>query len=507
MESIASDAPVKTRKIKHCGSAKQNQRIRRKHLVLEDSQATLHNTVLKHGSRGNVNGAALGGNNDNGSLEGDVAAEVNRSGNSEVVQLDDAGNTGNALLEVGDLLEVGTELDDGDTTEAVGVHDKLAVLETVQVRLDDHQVGAGLDGQEAATGHVDTVGVLEVADGRTDGGLQLVDSLVGLTLLIGGNGLLVRDDLHLQLVLLNDTLDSLDVQPDVVGVEVLELLDGLELVDVLLGDLGNLEQTDLAVGVNNGTSLDVSLGLVSQLHDVLGLGVNHVLQDAEIDHGAEVVGVGQEDVLDAPFNQLVESTGVVQGLENVTVSGGVPVLEGRVEALGGGQERVLDDAGVARLVEGDDVDVVALVLLDNGLGVLVGVEGVHEDEGHVDVEAAVEVLDLAHGEIEEGHALTDLNDGLGTHATHGGTETTVQLDNGQLVQELDGGVGTEVIVSNNLGRLGRGDLIPVDGVALGLVVQEAAEQGEEVVHLGLETLLLIGVGDGVAEGVQGIAHL
>lgn len=475
--------------------------------MLEDSQATLHNTVLKHGSRGNVNGATLGSDNDNSSLKGDVTAEVNRSSDSKVVQLDDARNTGDALLEVGDLLEVGTELDDGNTTEAVRVHDQLAVLETVQVRLDDHQIGAGLDGQEAATGHVDTVGVLEVADGRTDGGLQLVDSLIGLALLIGGNGLLVGDDLHLQLVLLNDTLNGLDVEPDVVGVEVLELLDRLELVDVLLGHLGDLEQADLAVRIDNGTTLDVSLGLVSQLHDVLGLGVNHVLQDAEINHGTEVVGVGQEDVLDTTLDQLVESAGVVQGLENVTVSGRVPILEGRVEALGGGEERVLDDAGVARLVESDDVDVVALVLLDNGLGVLIGVEGVHEDERHVDVEATVEVLNLAHGEIEEGHALTDLNDGLGTNTTHGGTETTVELDNGELVQELDGGIGTEVIVANNLGRLGRGDLVPVDGVALGLVVQETAEQGEKVVHLGLEALLLVGVGDGVTEGVEGIAHL
>jgi hypothetical protein len=40
-------------------------------------------------------------------------------------------------------------------------------------------------------------------------------------------------------------------------------------------------------------------------------------------------------------------------------------------------------------------------------------------------------------------------------------------------------------LGDTVGRLGRGDLIPVDGVALGLVVQEAAEQGEEVVHLGL----------------------
>ena len=97
-------------------------------------------------------------------------------------------------------------------------------------------------------------------------------------------------------LLLDNTLDGLEVHPDVVGVEVLELLDGLELVDVLLGDLGDLEQAGLALVVDDGTTLDIGLGLVGQLHDVLGLGLNHVLQDAEIDNGAEVVSVGQEDV-------------------------------------------------------------------------------------------------------------------------------------------------------------------------------------------------------------------
>jgi hypothetical protein len=68
---------------------------------------------------------------------------------------------------------------------------------------------------------------------------------IGLTLLIGGDALAVGNDLHAELVVLNNTLDSAQVHPDVVGVEVLELLDGLELVDVLLGDLGDLEEAGL----------------------------------------------------------------------------------------------------------------------------------------------------------------------------------------------------------------------------------------------------------------------
>lgn len=69
--------------------------------------------------------------------------------------------------------------------------------------------------------------------------------------------------------------------------------------------------------------------------------------------------------------------------------------------------------------------------------------------------------------------------------------------------------------------------VDLHGVALGLVVQVATEEGEEVVHLGLEELrqgsalggsctgasivstdlLLLGVGDCLGEGGESIAHL
>ena len=475
--------------------------------MLQDSQAALDHTVLQDRTRGNVDRAALGGDDDDGTLQGDIAAEVDSTGDCEVVQLDDARNAGDALLEVRHLLEVRSKLDDGDTAETVGVHDELTVLETVEIRLDQQEIGASLDGQETATGNVHTVSVLEVADGRTDGGLQLVDGLVGLALLVGGDGLLIGNDLHLQLVLLNNTLDGAEAHPDVVGVEVLELLDGLELVDVLLGHLGDFEQTGLTLVVNDGTTLDVGLGLVGQLHNVLGTSVRHVLQNPEIHNGAEVVGIGEEDVLNTTLEQLVQSARVVQRLKNVTVTGRVPVLQRSVKALGSGEERVLDDTRVAGLVEGDDVDVVALVLLDDGLGVLVGVERVHQNEGHVDVVGTVQVLNLTNGQIQEGHAFTDFNDGLGAHATHGGTKTTVELDDGQLVQELHRGLGAQVIVVDDLVGRRRVDAVPVDDIALGLVVEESAEESEEVVHLGLEALLLFGVGNGLGKRIQSVTHL
>lgn len=475
--------------------------------MLKETEGTLDDDVLEDGSRGNVDGLTLGGNNDDGTLENDATAKVDGTSDGEVVKLENLGNGRDAALEGGDLLEVVAELDEGSRAEAVGVHHKLAVTESVEVRLDEHEVGASLDGQETATGNVDTVGVVEVTDGGTDSGLELDNADIGLTLLVGRDALAVGDDLHGELVVLNDALDGAEVHPDVVGVEVLELLDGLELVDVLLGDLGNLKETSLALVVNDGTTLDVSLGLVGQLHDVLSARLDHVLENVEVNNGTKVVSVGKEDNLDTTLKELVEDARVVEGLEDVTVSGRVPVGDLRAGALGGGKERVLQHTGVLGLVEGEDVNVVALVLLDDVGGVLVGVEGVHEDEGHVDIVGAVEVLDLTDGQVKERHAIADLNDGLGADTAHGGTETTVELEDSELVKELNRlGVAKAVVVDDLLG-LGRGDLLPVNLVALGLVVQVAAEESEEVVHLGLETGLLGLILDGVGQDIEGVAHL
>lgn len=66
-------------------------------------------------------------------------------------------------------------------------------------------------------------------------------------------------------------------------------------------------------------------------------------------------------------------------------------------------------------------------------------------------------LDLPDAQVEESHALSDFDDGLGSDATHRGTETTIELENGELVE--DGGLvggGLELGVGDDL--LGRGRL-------------------------------------------------
>ena len=118
------------------------------------------------------------------------------------------------------------------------------MLQGVQVRLDEHQIGAGLDWQETPAGNVDTVSIVEMTNGGSNGSLKLDNRDIRLALLVGWDGLVVWDDLHLELVVLHNSLDGLQVQPDVVGIEVLEFLDRLELVDVLLWHLSDFKKAD-----------------------------------------------------------------------------------------------------------------------------------------------------------------------------------------------------------------------------------------------------------------------
>ena len=246
--------------------------------MLQQPQATLDHHILQNGSRRDVDRLSLGRHDDNGPLENNTPAEVDGASDGQVVQFKNLGNTGDALLEVADFLEIGSEFDEGGGPESALIDHELTVLESVQIGFDEHEIGASLYGQEATTRYVHTVRVLEVTDSGTDSGFKLDNGDVGFALLVSGNSFVVGDDFHLELVVFNDTFDGLEVEPDVIGVEVLELLNRLEFVGVLLGHLRNLQKADGTFVVNNSTAFDVSLGLVGQLHDVLGVSLHHVLK-------------------------------------------------------------------------------------------------------------------------------------------------------------------------------------------------------------------------------------
>ncbi|RUS26876.1 hypothetical protein BC938DRAFT_484004, partial [Jimgerdemannia flammicorona] len=215
--------------------------------------------------------------------------------------------------------------------------------------------------------------------------------------------------------------------------------------------------------------------------------------------------------------------------------------------------RLFVDARVPALVEGEDLNVVGGVLLNNALGLVVRVERVHQDEGHANVVQFVEVLeagmvqgegvrkgserpvlqcphisprsnpfqirspiahllsltklkthlDLSDAQVQEGHAVADLDGGFRADTAHGGAKATVQLQDGELVEVLGRfGLGEFGVQDDLFGR-GRLNFVPVAGGqkggrrmnrkysqlgALGFLVQVAGEEHEEAVHFGLEVL-------------------
>ncbi|GAO50234.1 hypothetical protein G7K_4366-t1 [Saitoella complicata NRRL Y-17804] len=361
-------------------------------LVLQQLQGTSNDNILQNTARRDINPLTIIAHDNNRSLQLNTTTKDNITSNGQMIQLDNLGDSRDPLLEVRDLLVLRTELDQGCRTETGGSHDELSVVKGVEIRLDEEEVRASLDRQESATGDVDTVCALEVLNGITDGSLELDDVNVRLALLVGRDGLVVRDDLQLQLLVLDDALDGGEGEPDVVGVEVLELLDGLELLNVLGRNLSDLEKTDGALVLDNGTTLDIGLGLVSQLHDVLSARLGHVGKDVQVNNSTQVVNVGNEQDLLTLGNEGVQQARVGKGLEDVTVTGGVPLVDSGVVGAGNGEVGFAVDAGVAGLVEGEDIDVVTLVLLDDASGVVVSVERVHENERNVGIVLPVQVL-------------------------------------------------------------------------------------------------------------------
>ena len=82
-----------------------------------------------------------------------------------------------------------------------------------------------------------------------------------------------------------ESMFTLQIDPQIIGVEDLELAHGLEILDVLVWHLSDFEQTDPSIVIDQSTTLDVRLGLVGHLHDELRLRVDHVLQNLLIHTG------------------------------------------------------------------------------------------------------------------------------------------------------------------------------------------------------------------------------
>lgn len=160
--------------------------------------------------------------------------------------------------------------------------------------------------------------VLKVLDRRSDRRLELDHRLPRV------RSLVVDDNLKVHSVVVHHTLHSPEVDPQVVRVEDLELAHRLEVLDVVRGDLCDLEETYLTLVVDEGAAFDIRLGLVRHLHQELGLGRVHVLENVEVHHRAEVVDVGHKEVLLARREELVDQTRVGDRVVQVAVARRVP---------------------------------------------------------------------------------------------------------------------------------------------------------------------------------------
>ena len=81
------------------------------------------------------------------------------------------------------------------------------------------------------------------------------------------------------------------------------------------------------------------------------------------------------------------------------------------------EESFFIDTRVARLIEGGDADLLIGVLFDDAQGIVVSVEGSHENKGDIDAVGGVKMFNLANGEIKEGHVILDLKSTLRTSHT------------------------------------------------------------------------------------------
>lgn len=99
------------------------------------------------------------------------------------------------------------------------------------------------------------------------------------------------------------------------------------------------------------------------------------------------------------------------------MTGRIPFILIIAGCRGGGEKSLLQDTRVTRLVEGGNTELLVRILLDDPQGIFVCVERRHKDQRNVDFVGGVEVLNLAHSQIQEGHVILDFESGFGSGHT------------------------------------------------------------------------------------------
>ena len=74
--------------------------------------------------------------------------------------------------------------------------------------------------------------------------------------------------------------------------------------------LSGLEEPEMALVLDESSSLDIGPGLVCDLHHELPVVADHHVEDVQVHRGAQVVNVGDEAILLPVLKQLVQKAGV-----------------------------------------------------------------------------------------------------------------------------------------------------------------------------------------------------
>mmetsp|Transcript_115879 Transcript_115879/g.328408 ORF Transcript_115879/g.328408 Transcript_115879/m.328408 type:complete len:511 (+) Transcript_115879:198-1730(+) len=394
----------------------------------------LHGGVLV-GAAGDGPGALEG----HGALDDDVGGEGDVALDDDLLAADEGGHAvrRHRLHRVHELV-LAVELHVGrDAAAGRRELDAAVGRQHVGVGAEREEVAGGLHGREARARDHDGGGPLEALDRRAHRRLEL-EHLRGL-LVPGVHGLGVLHDGQGQgaAVLLELRLEGLEVHPEVVGVEVLVLLGVLELLLVLLGALRRLAQEEAP---RRGLAGEVAALLVGvrapgHLHHEGGLRLGEVREELQVHHGAQVVRVRDEHVLEALRQELLQRAAAEHRRVEVAVPRRAPLVRG---VLRPGRRREVRLRHLRRLVL-HELEVVpraeVRVLREEGEGVGRRGEGVHEQEGEVRLEALAHHLHLLGDEVQERVAARDLQQRLGLVEAHARAEAAVQLQHHRRFQE------------------------------------------------------------------------
>ena len=176
-------------------------------------------------------------------------------------------------------------------------------------------------------------------------------------------------------------------------------------------------------------SASVRVGDLHRERDPLA---RHPGEDARLEHGAEVVGVRDERVAVAAFEQGVEQPRGEQGRVEVAVTGRAPLERRVVRPL---DRHQVVDADLRLLVlheVGGHVGREGVVLRERLERLVVRVEGVHQHEREPRAGPAPRLEHLAGDDVEEGEPVLGLDQRLGLGHAHARAEPAVELDHDRL---------------------------------------------------------------------------